>query len=60
MEIHWVSVVAKLQWRGERAEGGGQLARASFVSLCLLWSVDEESSDQRRMLTCEKQERLLK
>lgn len=27
MEIHCVAVAAKLQWREEQAEGGGQLAR---------------------------------
>ena len=27
MEIHWVAVAAMLQWREERAKGGGQLAR---------------------------------
>lgn len=50
MEIHWVAVAAKLQWREEQAKGGGQLARAPFVS-----------SDQRRLLTSgKKQDRLLK
>lgn len=32
MEIHWVAVAAKLQWREEQAKGGGQLARP------LLWA----------------------
>lgn len=27
MEIHWVALAAKLQWKEARAKGGGQLPR---------------------------------
>lgn len=37
MEIHWVAVATKLEWRkGERQDGerGGQLFLGSFVYFC--------------------------